>query len=466
MTSKRIAQTNQQRNSEASQESGILQRAAVRSVSEAGVESTDDQQAQPLGNSALSKDFSRVPISTTKPQQIMAKQMVSPVMQRVNAPASARLSESETVQREEMSEASRVQKENKTGLPDNLKSGIENLSGISMDDVKVQYNSPKPAQLQALAYTQGTDIHVAPGQKKHLAHEAWHVVQQKQGRVKPTVLMKGKVNINDDACLEKEADVMGAKASRYRGGEGKTRTSVASPKSGTSDGGSIQRKEVSDLVTELNKVMDDGPLKKAQIIAGLKKLAKEDLNDTNFARALVEFVKGRNNSDFKITDLEEAPKVTLTAKQHLKKKWTFRHYTNEKHDTLKSLASLEAQGVNASANTNAKDWEQLGNQGYIFGLVSIDGKVPQRPWLSKMKYYAEYDIEDLTSIWVSGDMLDDQGRKQASFQGTGTNVIAQLSQMLGFINQNEANSLDQQFASKLEAKVPPGVLSKPVWKET
>jgi hypothetical protein len=103
-------------------------------------------------------------------------------------------------------------KENNIGLPDNLKSGIENLSGYSMDDVKVHYNSDKPAQLQAHAYAQGTDIHLASGQEKHLPHEAWHVVQQKQGRVKPTTQLKGKVAINDDTGLEKEADVMGAKA--------------------------------------------------------------------------------------------------------------------------------------------------------------------------------------------------------------------------------------------------------------
>ena len=102
--------------------------------------------------------------------------------------------------------------ENKTGLPDQLKSGIENLSGYSMNDVKVHYNSSKPAQLNAHAYAQGTDIHLASGQEKHLPHEAWHVVQQKQGRVKPTMQMKDKVNINDDSGLEKEADVMGAKA--------------------------------------------------------------------------------------------------------------------------------------------------------------------------------------------------------------------------------------------------------------
>lgn len=106
-------------------------------------------------------------------------------------------------------------KENKTGLPDNLKTGIENLSGYAMDDVKVAYNSDKPAQLNAHAYAQGTNIYMASGQEKHLPHEAWHVVQQKQGRVQPTMQMKGKVNINDDTGLEKEADVMGAKALNY-----------------------------------------------------------------------------------------------------------------------------------------------------------------------------------------------------------------------------------------------------------
>jgi len=101
---------------------------------------------------------------------------------------------------------------NNTGLPHELKSGVENISGISMDDVKVHYNSSQPAQLNAHAYAQGTDIHLTPGQEKHLPHEAWHVVQQKQGRVKPTMQLKGKVNINDDKGLEREADAMGSKA--------------------------------------------------------------------------------------------------------------------------------------------------------------------------------------------------------------------------------------------------------------
>ncbi|VVE26942.1 hypothetical protein PIN31115_03437 [Pandoraea iniqua] len=101
---------------------------------------------------------------------------------------------------------------NRTGLPDSLKSGVESLSGMSMDHVRVHYNSPAPAQLSAHAYAQGNDIHLGPGQEHHLPHEAWHVVQQAQDRVRPTMQLKAGVPVNDDEGLEREADEMGAKA--------------------------------------------------------------------------------------------------------------------------------------------------------------------------------------------------------------------------------------------------------------
>ena len=101
---------------------------------------------------------------------------------------------------------------NNTGMPDQLKSGIESLSGLAMDHVQVHYNSAKPAQLNAHAYAQGSDIHVAPGQEQHLPHEAWHIVQQAQGRVQPTMQLNGGVAVNDDVSLEHEADLMGAQA--------------------------------------------------------------------------------------------------------------------------------------------------------------------------------------------------------------------------------------------------------------
>jgi len=98
------------------------------------------------------------------------------------------------------------------GLPAGLRTGVEALSGISMDGVRVHYNSTAPAQLNALAYAQGSDIHLAAGQEQHLPHEAWHLVQQAEGRVQPTMQMKTGTPVNDDPSLEAEADAMGARA--------------------------------------------------------------------------------------------------------------------------------------------------------------------------------------------------------------------------------------------------------------
>ncbi len=174
------------------------------------------RQPQPGEMMANVMDSLSTSKSASPPNYITGKQLPAPKRQErevnmasVNQlkvhPRQSNLSE-KPVQKQEESIP------NQTGLPDNLKTGIENLSGYSLDNVRVHYNSSKPAQLRALAYTQGTDIHVAPGQEKHLPHEAWHVVQQMQGRVKPTMQMKGKVDVNDDAGLEKEADEMGVQA--------------------------------------------------------------------------------------------------------------------------------------------------------------------------------------------------------------------------------------------------------------
>lgn len=146
------------------------------------------------------------------------------------------------------------QKPNNTGMPNSLKSGIENLSGFSMDDVKVHYNSDRPAQLNAHAYAQGTDIHVAPGQEQHLPHEAWHVVQQKQGRVQPTTQMKAGVPVNDDVGLESEADVMGAKAISTAA----SNLALAAP---SSPSGAVQRLSDEDVTSKpdrekLKKIKD------------------------------------------------------------------------------------------------------------------------------------------------------------------------------------------------------------------
>lgn len=93
-----------------------------------------------------------------------------------------------------------------TGLPKQMKLEFEERSGASLDDVRVQYNSEKPAQLQALAYTQGSRIYIGPGQERHLRHELVHVIQQKQGRVQATARVNG-MAVNDEERLEREADL-------------------------------------------------------------------------------------------------------------------------------------------------------------------------------------------------------------------------------------------------------------------
>ena len=64
-------------------------------------------------------------------------------------------------------------------------SGIQGLAGMSMDNVRVHQGGGGANAQGAQAFTKGSDIQFKPGQDKLLAHEATHVVQQKQGAVKP-----------------------------------------------------------------------------------------------------------------------------------------------------------------------------------------------------------------------------------------------------------------------------------------
>ncbi|WP_416762650.1 DUF4157 domain-containing protein [Roseateles sp. So40a] len=139
------------------------------------------------------------------------------------------------------------------GLPAQLRAGLEAMSGQDLGDVRVHYGSSKPAQLEAHAYAQGRDIHLAPGQEQHLPHEAWHVVQQAQGRVKPTTTMGGGVPVNDHVSLEREADVMG------------TRAMSAAP---------VQRKSRIDLDHDKTKGKKDEIAKKIEDLKAAKREAK------------------------------------------------------------------------------------------------------------------------------------------------------------------------------------------------
>ena len=99
---------------------------------------------------------------------------------------------------------------NLTGIPAQLKERLEESTGLSLDDVRVHYNSDLPARLDALAYTQGNRVEIGPGQERHLPHELGHVVQQKLGTVRANAMHASGVALNTDASLERQADEIGA----------------------------------------------------------------------------------------------------------------------------------------------------------------------------------------------------------------------------------------------------------------
>lgn len=191
----------------------------VRSAARAGRTAAGGDTARTQGPSAAA-GFSRMldasPVQTA--QRLAMQAAFGTVAQRQSIeeeePLQGRFEVAQRVEPEEelqMKPDPAAAAPDRGGLPGGLRAGIESLSGVAMDDVRVHYGSAQPAQLNALAYAQGSDIHLAPGQEQHLPHEAWHVAQQRQGRVAPTMQMAG-VGINDDAGLESEADAMGARA--------------------------------------------------------------------------------------------------------------------------------------------------------------------------------------------------------------------------------------------------------------
>jgi hypothetical protein len=101
-------------------------------------------------------------------------------------------------------------------LPPQVLTEMNALFSKNFGSVRI-FEGPEAAALGALAITQGTNIHFAPGQydpfsakgRKILGHELRHVVQQWDGGVKATKQAKGGVAINDDAGHEQDADMWG-----------------------------------------------------------------------------------------------------------------------------------------------------------------------------------------------------------------------------------------------------------------
>ena len=104
-------------------------------------------------------------------------------------------------------------------MPEPVQQKMEGAFGADFSGVRI-HEGPQAKAINAIAYTQGSNIHFQPGKyqpdiqsgQELLGHELTHVIQQKAGRVDAP---QGKgIPINADSGLEAEADTLGAKAAR------------------------------------------------------------------------------------------------------------------------------------------------------------------------------------------------------------------------------------------------------------
>lgn len=137
-------------------------------------------------------------------------------------------------------------------MPDDVRGQMEGTFQTDFSNVNIHQNSQSATDVGALAYTQGNDVHFAPGQFKPdtsagqelIGHELTHVVQQRAGRVQPTTQAAG-MPVNDDKGLENEADVMGRKAVQMKEQQFNSTTSSIVSNSST-----IVQRSVTDSIAE------------------------------------------------------------------------------------------------------------------------------------------------------------------------------------------------------------------------
>jgi len=157
----------------------------------------------------LQKGF-KAPALQFKTNTIQKQNKEEEQIQQKSNPIQRQIEEEEPVQ---------AKSSNPNGLPATVQTQMEGALGADFSNVNIHTNSQSATDVGALAYTQGNDVHFAPGQynpesssgQELIGHELTHVVQQREGRVQPTTQAAG-LPVNDDKGLESEADAGGQKA--------------------------------------------------------------------------------------------------------------------------------------------------------------------------------------------------------------------------------------------------------------
>jgi hypothetical protein len=196
-------------------------------------------------------------------------------------------------------------------MPAAVQARMEQSLGADFSGVRI-HQGDQATSLGALAYTQGADIHFAPGQydpasqrgQELLGHELAHVVQQREGRVHATTQAKGAgVAVNDSPALEREADDMGARAARGEparaGGSGERSAGAGHPGSAPA----VQMRRIPDL-TALRKVIVE-KLDQGEAAAGSSErfISREA---SNVAKLFELFTPGMASSDLQTNSLKRS----------------------------------------------------------------------------------------------------------------------------------------------------------------
>lgn len=171
-------------------------------------------------------------------------------------------------------------------------------------------------------------------------------------------------------------------------------------------------------------------------------------------------------------------------------KFTLRHYTSAPagqtpaFNEIATNMDLVKKGVkslsrSSGSNTNEDDWRRLGNTGFSFFLLSINGEVANRKFLANSTHYAEFSIDDLiqalgpdTEFFASADLLHEKNLASAkAIRGKLGDLKSLLAAAAGIspvqLGKLDAQALlskiDAAFGNTLEIKIPGNVKLAGPW---
>jgi hypothetical protein len=336
-------------------------------------------------------------------------------------------------------------------LDANLQQSMGQAMGADFSGVKVHTDSQSDQlnkSIQAKAFTTGQDLFFRQGAyepssrggQELIAHELTHVVQQNVGEKNIVQRKYNKENLK--TTIKEVYDSIGKAATEK------------------------------DFVQALKKFVKES-----------EETPEEIFGDSEFAWQLMELVGYESgmklHENIKESSKNKGKPISYKNTPVFKGNWTLRTYTTSKdrdgnvvtppYNDLKPTAELLVSGIKEkSDNTNDADWNKIGNVGFTFHLLCIDGKVPKRTFLDKCTHYAEFPMQSIPSMFVSGDMLGTTGTveesKHGGFKGSGEDVKAALCNLT--LDKSDAvkflSGIDSLFGN-FEVKVP-GQLKVIEWK--